>query len=102
MGNVRGGLLPPSSAFGPLHQPLARSASSAQLLLSRCEPRNGPAQPAEAALPSPLSVSLADVWGPPVSGVFLLLLVTEVDTPVESDATPSTSWLDPHVELPLK
>jgi hypothetical protein len=42
--------------------------------------------------------SLTTTWGPHVSDVFLLLLVTEVDTPVESDATPTTSWLDLHVE----
>jgi hypothetical protein len=61
----------------------------------------GPAKAAGLPHPCP-SPSLTDDWGLHVSGVFLLLLVTEVDTPVESDATPTTSWLDPHVELPLK
>jgi hypothetical protein len=42
--------------------------------------------------------SLTATWGPHVSGIFFLLLVAEMDTPVESDAAPTTSWLVLHVE----
>jgi hypothetical protein len=49
----------------------------------------------QAALPFP---SLADVWGPLVGIVILLLFVTEPDTSKESDAAPIPPCLVLHVE----
>jgi hypothetical protein len=42
--------------------------------------------------------SLANVWGPLVDAVFFPLLVTEVDSMVESYAAPTSACLAPHVE----